>query len=454
VAPKRLAARPFLCNLAFIEHQDLKKYSFISAGMVAIVVAAIVFWPGGQPVPQQLRQGLYDIKKSIFWDDQPEPIHKYGIDIGDLYVCTDVVRPNENLGKIMGDNGIPYAVVDELLAMSDGIFDVSRIKAGKSYCLMRSSDTLDQVKYFIYEQDPINYVVYEIGDTIKVSTHQKKIDVVERKAAGVISSSLWNALNDNDLDPQLAISMSEIYAWSVDFFRLQKGDFFKVIFDQKYVEGQPIGIGEIKGALFNHAGADYYAVKYDQDSLPDYFDEKAMSLRKAFLKAPLQFSRISSNFNHARFHPILKVRRPHLGTDYAASTGTPIWSIGSGVVVKAAYNRGSGNFVEIRHNKTVTTRYLHMSGFAPGIKAGATVAQGQTIGYVGSTGLATGPHLHFEMLKNGVHTDATKEQEAPGIPIRPECEEAYTIYKDQIVCKLQSIPYPQDKKRLASADEK
>ncbi len=421
--------------------------------MIAIVVAALVFWPSGQPVPEQLKQGLYDIKKSIFWDKEPEAIHKYGIDLGELYVCTEVVKPNESIGKILGANGIPYQVVDELVAKSHGIFDVSKIKSGKSYCIMRTTDSLESVKYFIYEQDPINYVVYEIGDSIKVTSAQKHVDVVERQASGVVSSSLWNALTDNDIDPQMAVAMSEVYAWSVDFFRLQKGDYFKVIFDEQYVEGQRIGVGEIRGALFNHAGKDFYAVKYSQDSTADYFDENAMSLRKAFLKAPLQFRRISSNFNHARFHPILKIRRPHLGTDYAAETGTPIWSIGSGVVVQATFNRGMGNFVEIRHNDKYTTKYLHMSGFAPGIRAGTSVAQGQTIGYVGSTGLATGPHLHFEMLKNGVHTDATKEDMPTGDPIRDECKPAYGVYADQIVGKLKAMPAPKENKRVASASK-
>jgi murein DD-endopeptidase MepM/ murein hydrolase activator NlpD len=429
----------------------LKKYSFIGAGVIAIVVSAIVFWPGGQSVPQQLRQGYKDIKKSFSWVAPPAPIHKYGIDLGELYLCTDVVKPNESLGKLLGENGIPYQMVDELVAKSHGVMDVSKIKAGKSYCILRTSDSLAQVKYFIYEQDPINYVIYEIGDSISVTAGQKKVETVERRAAGLITSSLWNALTDNDLDPQIAMNMSEIYAWSVDFFRLQKEDYFKLIFDEQYVEGQRVGVGQIRAALFNHGGKDFYAVQFDQDSTMEYFDDHALSLKQAFLKAPLQFRRISSNFNHARFHPILKIRRPHLGTDYAAETGTPIWSIGSGVVVQATFNRGMGNFVEIRHNATYTTKYLHMSGFAPGIHAGASVTQGQTIGYVGSTGLATGPHLHYEMLKNGVHTDATKEDMPHGDPISKECMGAYTMYKDQMIAKLNAIEVPAVTKRVASA---
>lgn len=413
----------------------------------------MVFWGGLEPVPQQIGQGLHDIKKSMMWGAENTAVEKYGIDIGDLYVCTGEIKPNESLSQILGENGIPQEVVSELVAKSHGVLDMTKLRVGKSYCLMRSSDTLDQVRYFIYEQDPVNYVIYEIDDSVTVRTGTKRLDLVERQASGVITSSLWNTLEANDLDLQLAISMSEIYAWSIDFFRLQKGDYFKVIYDEKYVEGERIGVGEIRGALFNHAGKDFYAVKYDQDSLPDYFDEHAMSLRKAFLKAPLQFRRISSAFNHARFHPILKVRRPHLGTDYAAEEGTPIWAIGNGVVVQATFNRGSGNFVEIRHNGTYTTKYLHMSRFAPGIKAGTSVTQGQMIGYVGHTGLATGPHLHFEMLKNGHHTDATKEDIPPGEPIHPECQEAYAIYRDQIVGKLKAMPKPKASKQVATTDK-
>ncbi|MFM2376625.1 MAG: hypothetical protein RLZZ165_1722 [Bacteroidota bacterium] len=407
----------------------------------------MVFWGGLEPVPRQLKEGLWDIKRSIFWDFD-KSAHKYGINIGGLYVCTGVIKPSESLSEILGNNGIPQEVVAELVEKSSGLLDVTRIRTGKSYCLLRTSDSLDQVKYFIYEQDPVNYLVYEIGDKVSVRAGSKKLQVIERAAGGVISSSLWNTFTENDLDPQLAIAMAEIYAWSIDFFQLQRDDYFKVLFEEKWVEGERIGIGEIKGAYFNHAGKPFYAVKYDQDSVLDYFDENALSLKKAFLKAPLQFRRISSIFNHARFHPILKIRRPHLGTDYAAETGTPIWSIGNGSVVQATFNRGCGNFVEIKHNGTYTTRYLHMSGFAPGIRAGTRVQQGQTIGYVGQTGLATGPHLHFEMIKNGVHTDATKEEFPQGDPIRPDCKPAYTIYKDQIISRLNAIPRPKAKERI------
>jgi murein DD-endopeptidase MepM/ murein hydrolase activator NlpD len=433
----------------------LKKFSVIGAAVIAVAVVVMMFWEG-QPVSQQLKEGLYDIKKSIFWEKAP-PVEKYGIDLGDLYVCTDVIKPNQNLGAILGENGIPNEVVQELFEKSNGVFDVHKIKSGKSYCLMRSSDSTDQVKYFVYEQDPVNYVVYEIGDSVTVRTGSKKVETIERQASGLISSSLWNTLEENDLDPQLAISMSEIYAWSIDFFRLQKGDFFKVLVEERLVEGRRIGIGEIKAAYFNHGSKDFYAIKYDQDSVPDYFDENALSLKKAFLKAPLQFRRISSNFSHARFHPILKRSRPHLGTDYAAETGTPIWAIGNGVVVQAAFNRGQGNFVEIKHNGTYTTKYLHMSKFGEGIKAGVHVTQGQTIGYVGSTGLATGPHLHFEMIKNGEHTDATKIDMPQGDPIREDCKDAYGSYRDQMLAKLKAIPTPKEvkeKKQAAAEPQK
>ena len=418
----------------------MKRFSIFGAGaiLVALLVMLLVT---EKAVPEQLAQNFDSIRKSVV--DFQQPGEEFGIHDDDLYLCTDVIKPNENLGEILGRNGIPYELIHEIATKSQDVFDVRKLKAGKSYCIMRTRDSLEQLQYFVYEQDPVNYVVYEIGDSVSIRTGKKEVKKKNRTASGVISSSLWNTLSENDLDPELAIRMSEIYAWSIDFFRLQKGDKFKIIFEEKYVEGERFGVGDILGAWFKHVNKDVYAIRYTQDSVPDYFDENANSLRKAFLKAPLQFRRVSSRFNRRRFHPILKKRRPHLGTDYAAATGTPIWAIGDGVIVKAKRNRGSGNFVELRHNGTYTTKYLHMSKFGPGIKSGVHVTQGQVIGYVGSTGLATGPHLHFEMIKNGQHVDAMMEEVPPGDPVAPECIDAYNVHKDQILEKLNNIPDPE-----------
>lgn len=417
----------------------MKKYVLVGAVVTAVSVLAWIMLAEKQ-MPKQLVAGLSGIGNSLF--ERREPVERYGIDLEDLYVCTDVIQPNENFGEILSRNGIAMDVVQDVIAKSDGVLDMRKISAGKSYCIMRTLDTLHQPMYFVYEQDPVNYVVYELGSPVQVHQGKKSVQHVTRSASGVIESSLWNTLEANDLNPELAIRMAAVYAWSIDFFRLQKGDRFKLLFEEELVEGKSYGVGEIKGVVFNHRGEDYYAIRYAQDSTEDYFDENAKSLRKAFLKAPLEFRRVSSHFNKARFHPILKKRRPHLGTDYAAAIGTPIWSIGNGTVVRAEFNRGNGNFVEIKHNGTYTTKYLHMNGFAQGIHKGATVQQGQVIGYVGTTGLSTGPHLHFEMIKDGKHVDAMTESVPPGDPIHPGCMEAYSVYRAQIMAQLDAIPDP------------
>jgi murein DD-endopeptidase MepM/ murein hydrolase activator NlpD len=215
-------------------------------------------------------------------------------------------------------------------------------------------------------------------------------------------------------NPVLANELSEIYAWSIDFFGLQPADSFSVIYDELYVDSVSIGLGRIHAAYFRSSGTDFYAIPFVQDSVESYYDLEGNSLRKAFLKAPLRFSRISSRYSHSRVHPVLKIRRPHHGVDYAAPTGTPVQAIGDGKIIEAkrGYNNGGGNYIKIRHNSIYTTAYLHLSGFAPGIATGTYVRQGDVIGYVGSTGLATGPHLDFRFYKNGSPVDPLKV-EAP-----------------------------------------
>lgn len=413
----------------------MKKYSLLGALLIGLAAIAFVL-VSEENASQKLQDGLSNLKETVFRAPQIE----YGIPVEDYALCTDVIKPNQNLGEILSENGLPYSAIHELAQESRDIFDVRNIRPGKSYCIMRSTDSLQQVQFFIYEQDPVNYIVYDLRDTLDIYRGAKPVREVPRAASGTIYSSLWQTMTENDIPAEMAVRLSEIYAWSVDFYRIQKGDQFKVLYTEKFVEGERVGMGEIEGAWFQHRDKDYYAIPYAQDdSTFDYFDHEANSLRKAFLKAPLQFRRVSSQFNRKRFHPILKKRRPHLGTDYAAATGTPIWSIGNGVVVKAKYSRGGGNHIEIRHNGTYSTRYLHMSKFAAGMKPGTHVSQGQVIGYVGSTGLATGPHLHFEMIKNGQHVDAMQEDIPPGDPVRDECRPSFDQIRDQIMTRLDAV---------------
>ena len=234
----------------------------------------------------------------------------------------------------------------------------------------------------------------------------------------------------------------DIFAWIVDFQRLQKGDQFKLIYEENLVDEVPIGIGRILGVYFEHSNNGYYAFPFDQGDGEDYFDENGNSLRKALLKYPIEFTRISSRYSKSRFHPVVKVFRPHLGTDFAAPTGTPIRSVGDGIIEEAQYKTNNGNYVKVRHNGTYTTGYLHMSKIASGITVGARVRQGQTIGYVGSTGLATGPHLCYRFWKNGVQVDALLVELPPSMPVKTEAFPAFETVKEIIIKRLQLIPFP------------
>jgi murein DD-endopeptidase MepM/ murein hydrolase activator NlpD len=238
---------------------------------------------------------------------------------------------------------------------------------------------------------------------------------------------------DKGASPMLAIELSEIYAWSIDFFGLQKGDSIRVIYDEYYVDSTSVGIGKVHGAYFRHMNNDIWAIPFIQDSIMDYYDQDGKSLRKAFLKAPLRFSRISSKFSNSRLHPVLKIRRPHHGVDYAAPVGTPVVSIGDGVIVKKQYDGGSGHMVRIKHNSVYSTAYLHLSKYGPGIQTGAYVKQGDVIGYVGSTGLSTGPHLDFRFYKNGDAVDPLKVEAPPVDPVREENLERFEEVKRDVM---------------------
>ncbi|RMG58193.1 MAG: M23 family metallopeptidase, partial [Bacteroidetes bacterium] len=266
-----------------------------------------------------------------------------------------------------------------------------------------------------------------------------------------IETSLYEAIMDVGGTPVLVNELADVYAWEIDFFGLQKGDRFKVFYTTLEVQGQDAGFGEIKAAAFTHMEAEQLAFQYDQGEGPEYFDETGESLRKTFLKAPLTFSRISSRFSYSRMHPVLKYRRPHLGVDYAAPAGTPVVAVGDGVVLKAAYSGGAGRMVKVRHNSNYTTAYLHLSRYGDGIQAGATVKQGQVIGYVGSSGLSTGPHLDFRFYKNGTPVDPLKVDPPSANPICIEHEEAFLARAAEWRARLAALNYPERPVMMAQA---
>ncbi|MFK7951587.1 MAG: peptidoglycan DD-metalloendopeptidase family protein [Ekhidna sp.] len=336
------------------------------------------------------------------------PMLFYGYKVDSYEISEGKVKWNQNLSEILSEFNISYQDLHILSQKSKEVYDVRKLKAGAKYAIIHASDSLKTARQFIFEPSPTEYVVYNFADSVFAQLGQRKVEVRERVLASEITSSLYNSIVDQGSSPLLVNQLVDVYAWQVDFFRIAKGDRFKIIFEEQLVDGQVIGIGDIKGAYFEHIGKEYYAIPFQSDEKMDYFDQDGNSLRKTFLKAPLNFSRISSRFSLRRFHPVQKRYKAHLGTDYAAPTGTPIRTVGDGVVVEARYHGGNGNYVKIKHNSNYTTQYLHMSKIASGIRPGVKVEQGKTIGYVGSTGLANGPHLCFRFWKNGRQVDALK----------------------------------------------
>jgi len=374
----------------------------------------------------------------------PEPLTKYGIPVDSLVLYEGVVLPRETLSDILSRYNVSSADIYKLAEKADGVFNLRRIKAGQNFSVLCLNDSMQTVKYFIYEESPTSFVVFNLGDTINVYTAEREIERRIRISDGTIESSLWNAMISNGDDPQLALELSNIYAWTIDFFGIQRGDSYKVMFEELYVEGQRIGIGKIFTSVFRHLNNDYYAFYYEQDDDGDYFDEQANSLRKSFLKAPLQYSRISSHFSHRRLHPVHRVYRPHHGVDYAAPTGTPVMAIGDGKVTFARYKGAAGNMVEIVHNSVYKTQYLHLSKYGKGIREGVRVKQGQVIGYVGSTGTSTGPHLDFRVYENGKPVNPLTVKSPPAEPIKPEYKDDYLNHADSLKHLLQEIPQVSD----------
>jgi murein DD-endopeptidase MepM/ murein hydrolase activator NlpD len=369
-------------------------------------------------------------------------IMEYGLRVDSFNIVNGSIKRDQTLSTILQGYGINQQTIHQLASVSMDVFDVRKIRQGKPFKIFYSKDSLDHAMFFVYEHTPVDYVLFSLRDSIYVIREEKQVLLKEREATGIIISSLWNTMLDQALDPMLAFELSEIYAWSIDFFGLQEGDGFKIFYDEKFVDTTYIGLGKIHGAVFSHAGNDFYAIPFVQDSVEAYFDQDGISLRKAFLKAPLRFSRISSRYSYSRLHPILKIRRPHLGVDYTAPAGTPVYAIGDGRIINSGYTKGNGNWLKIQHNSVYATAYLHLSRYGKGIKQGSYVKQGDIIGYVGSTGLSTGPHLDFRFYKNGNPVDPLKVQAPPVDPVHENNLNAFDSVKSEVMLRINMIHTP------------
>lgn len=356
-----------------------------------------------------------------------EPTFFYGICIDSMFVEEGQITQGQTLSTIFASKGIGSKVTDHIARNHKDVFDVGKIRSGKRYYFLISNDTLETPLFWIYEIDRRNYALFSLTDSLTAWRFQKDMEVQLARTSGVINTSLWNAVIDNGGDASLAVHLSDVYAWTIDFFGIQKGDCFDVVYDRQYIDGQPVGMGEVIYCEFVHCGDTLRAIAYEQDGITSFYNEKGENLRKAFLKAPLNYRRISSTFSNSRYHPVLKVYRPHHGVDYAAPAGTPVSSIGDGVVIKKAYQSGgAGYYLKIKHNSTYTTSYMHLKGYASGIAEGVRVKQGQVIGYVGSTGVSTGPHLDFRVFKDGTPIDPLKMESPPADPVKEEDMEQFT----------------------------
>lgn len=342
-------------------------------------------------------------------DTVPLPPNAYGIPISGFTMEQGSVKAGSTFGELLASRGVDLNVVHRLVELAEPYFDVRRMNTGRPYAFIFRTDNDLQPAYFVYEVDPVEYVVFGLEDSLTVEMGRRPVKTTEHNVACVVTGSLYNDLAKVGADPQLAMYLADIFAWSIDFYRIQPEDVFSVAYTEQTVDGVRYGKPRILGARYLSGGRVIDAYQFAQDDgIEQFFDSNGNSARKAFLKSPLKFSRISSGFTRKRLHPVQRVMKAHLGTDYAAPYGTPILSVGDGIVEQTGRTGGNGNYVKIRHNGTYTTQYLHMRKIL--VKKGEAVQQGQVIGEVGSTGLATGPHVCYRFWKNGVQVDHLKEE--------------------------------------------
>lgn len=370
-----------------------------------------------------------------------KPIFKFGIQVNGLTVTESTVKRNQRFNDLLEGSFVEKKILNQLALLPHSIFNFKKITSTKKYTLLSETDSLKTAVALIYEPDPVEYVVFHLRDSLVVESHQREITTEEKTVTGIVSTSLSETIDALNISRELTNKFVDVFEWKVDFQHLQRGDRFKVIYEENSVEGKPYSIGKILGGYFEHMGHSYYAFPYDQGEGVDFFDEAGNSMRKALLRYPIEFTRISSRYSFSRFHPITKVYTPHLGTDFAAATGTPIRSAGDGIITHASYTANNGLYVVIRHNGTYSTGYLHMSKIAIGIRAGAQVKQGQTIGYVGTTGLSTGPHLCYRFWKNGVQVDALRVEIPPSKPLDRKHWKQYDEVMALTALKLEATPF-------------
>ncbi len=411
------------------------------AGLVLIMLVALVFLLSGRTEENPVAE-----EKPEEQEERTVARDEFGFTKGTYRIEEGVVRRGQTLSHLLSRFDFGPADVDRIARTMEDVFSPRRIRGGNNYYgyFNQYSDTLSELCYFVYEISDLDYLVVDFRDSLDIYRGEKEVTNISREASGVIRSSLWNTIVENDLPQELVIHMARILAWTVDFYRIESGDRFKVLYEEAHVGERPVGVSRIDAVYFMHRGSEIEGFHFAADTIDGYFDGDGNSLQKVFLRAPLEYGRISSRYSQSRLHPIHGDRRPHLGTDYAAPHGTPILAVGDGTVTRASYTSGNGNYVRIRHNSVYETQYLHMSRFASGIRPGARVEQGEVIGYVGSTGLATGPHVCFRFWQNGQQVDHLRLEFPSGDPLPEDYMEAFTQIRDSRRKKLESVTFEKE----------
>jgi len=384
-----------------------------------------------------------DVIEEIQTEPIPEIVEEFGYILNDFNVIRDTIRPGDTFGGILDANGVSNADILHVATQFRDSFDVRRIVVGKPYILLNSKDSVNKTQVFIYQKNKVDFAVVDFRDSLTVYTDERPVTMVEKTASGIISSSLSQTMEDNNLSPAMTDRLANIFAWTVNFYGLQKGDNFKVIYTENYINDTiPAGLGEIRAAYFEHRGRPIYAFQYEKDSLTgekDFYDENADNLRRAFLKSPIKFNyRISSKYNLKRRIKYYGYKlRPHKGTDFAAPLGTPILATADGTVTKSERRGGNGNYVKIKHNTTYETQYLHMK--KRNVRVGEYVRQGDVIGWIGMTGNTGGPHVCYRFWKNGKQVDPFKEDLPFSTPLEEQYRAAYFDYIPSVKDKLDCI---------------
>ena len=414
--------------------QALPSNGWLVIGGVAFLTALIL-------ISSQIAKQRNQAASMALSPTAPPEIKRWGFSLNTYQLTENTLRSGDVLGEILMRQGLTYPQVAALVEASKGVFNINSMRAGKTLFFLKQAQEAHATQ-MVYEPSPYEYVVFSLTEPFQVNVVKRDVKTEIVAASGVLETSFWQALTNNGLNDELADGMIDVLASSVDFYHQRQGDRFKVVYEQHFVEGVAVGTGKIIAAMYEREGKSFYAFNYEKEGEKvDYYDFDGRPAKKAFLKSPVKFSRISSRFNLHRLHPILGYRKAHLGTDYAAPYGTPIIAVAEGVVEEATRRGGNGNFVKIRHDGTYETQYLHMQGFARGIRSGTRVAQGQTIGYVGATGLATGPHCCFRFWKNGREVDHLRLNLPQPQPITGETLQQFLVVRDQLLQMLNGVEY-------------